>query len=86
MGWRDGWGGVAGRVVRAGVAGRVGAGWGRVGTVGPGGGGGVAGRVGVGRVALGCWQAGSGGWYVRSYSPKGCLYGGEKNPLRNRVE
>ena len=50
-------------------------GWGR--RAGWGVAGGAAGRVGGG--------PGGRGWYERSYSPKGCLYGGVKNALRNRV-
>ena len=91
-----GWGGVAGRV-GYGVADRVG--WGGPG--GGGGGRGGPGGGGSGRMRAlwgvgGCWPGGGGPvrmlagrvggrWYERSYSPKGCFYGGVKNALRKRV-
>ena len=66
-----------------------GGGWG-------GGQGGVAVAVGGRRAWWGGWPGGGGpggmqagrvggGWYKRSYSQKGCLYGGVQNALRKRV-
>ena len=72
---------VAGRV-GCGWAGRAGgkggwrAGWGRIGPSGWGWGGGPGGG-GPGVVRAGVGE----GWYERSYSPKGCLYGGVNNAL-----
>ena len=78
---RLGWGGGPGGSGAAGQVGgglegrgRVGAEWGWVGQ-----GGMVGWRAGWG------WAGWGGGWCVRSYSPTGCLYGGVKNALRNRV-
>ena len=72
VGWLAGWGGWPGE-----VAGRVGAGCGRLG--------GVGWRAEWGWAGWGAGGQDEGGGYIRSYSQKGCLYGGVKNALRNQV-